>query len=378
MQINPIRTDASNDFAHESFRRRLPTIAREIKTRNPRLTPAMKEGILALITQLKSNVLIPPPSLTAPDAQTWLEEYEKHKGDTWQSAEWFFAETYFFHLINEIVRYWDIGSDPYIRQKRASIEYHLISHQLEAALAISGSPEERLSKHLELSLWGNRADLSLPEVMKTQGKAIELEDLLVDDRKAAIERLLNHKGTVHLITDNFGAELIMDLALANLLLQLSIPVIFHVKMHPTYVSDAIRADVISLLGYFQTHAYVYAHNLQSALDEGLFRIAPNFFWNSPYFLNKLPSHLMQLFSDANLVILKGDANYRRAFFDTIWPVDTPANEIVNYLPTPLLCLRTLKSDCLAGVPKELAAKAEAANPKWRVLGKYGVIQYISS
>jgi damage-control phosphatase, subfamily III len=370
--MNPIRTNASNAFANDTFARRLPRIIRDIQASNSysiKISSALDE----LHEQLVNNAPLPPPPLTAPDAQTWLEAYEQHKGETWQNAEWFFAETYFFHLINEIVRYWLDTADPYSKLKRKELLSPHLTNQVQIAYSIQGQVSECLAQCLELSLWGNRVDLSLPEVMKSQTQATAEEDLLVDERPQAIEHLLQSKGTIHLITDNFGTELAMDLVLVDALLELSIPVTFHVKMNPTYVSDATMFDTRLML---RNLADPSKSRLMDALEDGRFRIAPNFFWNSPHFLNKLPSHLMQLFSDASLIILKGDANYRRAFFDTIWPVDKPTNEIVNYLPAPLLCLRTLKSDCLAGVPLDLAAKAEAANPNWRTLGKYGVIQYI--
>jgi damage-control phosphatase, subfamily III len=375
--MNPIRTDASNAFANDTFARRLPLIIRDIQARNE-YSVKINSALDDLHKQLTTNAPLPPPPLTAPDAQTWLEACEQHKGETWQNAEWFFAETYFFHLINEIVGYWQTGLDPYKLAKDTEVNNTGFFNRLTQIQSQNTFPRNYLSEMLAMSLWGNRVDLSLPEVMANQSQDVSSEDLLLDDRTKAIERIENLGGVVHLITDNFGTELAMDMFLVEALLALSIPVIVHVKMNPTYVSDATAQDIQWILEIFKKNAAPAFRRLEAALSDGRLRIAPNFFWNSPYFLNKLPSHLMQLFSDASLIILKGDANYRRAFFDTLWPVDKPASEIVNYLHAPLLCLRTVKSECLAGVPLELAMKAEAANPNWRLLGKYGLIQYIEA
>lgn len=375
MQISPIRSDGSNAFAHDTFAKRLPQIIRDIQANN-NFSASINNALDDLHEQLVNDAPLPPPPLSAPDAQTWLDAYEQHKGESWQNTEWFFAETYFFHLVNEIVKYWQSGFDPYRQQKNSEVFSDSFRNKRSSLAAFEGTPFESLHELIGLSLWGNRVDLSLPEVMKTQTQESSAEDLLVNERPHAIKRILESKGAVHLITDNFGTELMMDLALADALLQLSIPVTFHIKMNPTYVSDVHSIDIRWLLYVMHNGGVRIAGRLDDALDAGFFQIAPNFFWNSPHFLNKLPSHLMQLFNDARLIILKGDANYRRAFYDTIWPVDMPTTEIVNYLPAPLLCLRTLKSDCLAGVPRDLAERAEAANPQWRTLGKYGLIQYI--
>lgn len=247
-------------------------------------------------------------------------------------------------------------------------------------MSVDGSKEERLNQLLELALWGNRIDLSLPEAME-HGTIVDADDLLADDREAAIERLLSTDGIVHLITDNFGSELAMDLVLVDTLLRLEIPVMMHVKMHPTYVSDVTVEDVHWMLSDFsQRRSPIadFSERLQNAMKNGHLRLAPDFFWNSCRFLNRIPPRLSKLFGDARLLILKGDANYRRAIFDTIYPVDTPFSQIVDYLPAPLLALRTLKSDPLLGVSQEIADELNITDKLWRVNGKRGVIQIVKN
>ena len=77
-----------------------------------------------------------------------------------------------------------------------------------------------------------------------------------------------------------------------------------------------------------------------------------------------------------LVIIKGDANYRRAVGDCLWPAHTPFNHVLDYLDAPVLCLRTLKSDPVVGLPSaDTAAKLDRIDPDWRVNGKRGLIQF---
>jgi hypothetical protein len=90
----------------------------------------------------------------------------------------------------------------------------------------------------------------------------------------------------------------------------------------------------------------------------------------------MPPRIHNLFAGSRMVILKGDMNYRRAIFDTIFPVDTPLSQIVDYVPAPLLALRTLKCDAVVGIPLEIAEHAEKMDSNWRVNGKRGVIHYV--
>jgi uncharacterized protein with ATP-grasp and redox domains len=373
--MNPIRTDKNNFFAHDTMNRRLPEIIRKVQDRN-HFSDIIKHDLDKLHDELIRDAPISLPQLPAPDADRWLEDFQAHEGASWQNAEWFFAETYFFRQINEAVRYWQYRIDPYRPIKADELATDALRQLLETALSVDGSREERLSKLIEMALWGNRIDLSLPTAM-AHGTIVNADDLLVDERELAIEELLSSEGIVHLITDNFGSELAMDLALVDMLIRLDMQVILHVKMHPTYVSDATVEDVHWMLDDFSQGKSLirdFSIRLQNAMTEGRLQLAPDFYWNSCRFLNRIPSRLSRLFSDARLIILKGDANYRRAIFDTIYAVDSPFSQIVNYLPAPLLALRTLKSDPLLAVSQEIANRLDSEDKQWRVNGKRGVIQ----
>ena len=79
----------------------------------------------------------------------------------------------------------------------------------------------------------------------------------------------------------------------------------------------------------------------------------------------------------DLVVLKGDANYRRLLGDRLWPLDAPFHEVAAYFPAPLLALRTLKAELGCGIPRERAEKAEAERPgTWMTDGVFGVAQFL--
>jgi len=75
-----------------------------------------------------------------------------------------------------------------------------------------------------------------------------------------------------------------------------------------------------------------------------------------------------------MVVLKGDANYRRAIDDALWAPDTAFGEVTSFFKAPLLCVRTLKSDPIVGLPPGLAARLDAVDREWRINGRRGGIQ----
>jgi len=72
------------------------------------------------------------------------------------------------------------------------------------------------------------------------------------------------------------------------------------------------------------------------------------------------------------VVLKGDAHYRRALGDAIWPPKTPFGEATRYFPAPLLALRTLKSDPIVGLAEGQAEELDREDPTWRINARRAV------
>ncbi|MBM4464331.1 MAG: protein-glutamate O-methyltransferase family protein [Chloroflexi bacterium] len=63
--------------------------------------------------------------------------------------------------------------------------------------------------------------------------------------------------------------------------------------------------------------------------------------------NDYPSHIggaleLRELGRSNLVILKGDVNYRRLLDDRHWPHTMRLEEVGDYFPLPFLVLRTLR------------------------------------
>ena len=380
LRPDPIRTDDSNPFAQRTIRERLPAILRETRALNPDYSPQIHDAIQRLHDDLIGDAPIRLIETPAPDYDDWRAAWLPFRGATWQHCQWFFAEVYTYRLLMEAVRWFETGRDPFAPKKAE--EYAGAAHWqlLARALAVEGPPEERLATLLELTVWGNRIDLSYA-LASSHGSAVAAEDLLVDERARYVEHLLREAGEVQIIADNAGSELTMDLVLAAMLLEEGIAtrVVLHLKQHPTFVSDAIAADALNFLALLRARrqdpdAQRLGAQLETHLEQGRLRLAPDPWWNSSHFLYALPPRLQIQFARARLALIKGDANYRRMVYDTVWPAETPLRHIAGHFPCPLLAPRTLKSDPVVGLPPGLAGRLDSIDADWRVNGKRAVLQ----
>ena len=325
---------------------------------------------------------------SAPDLVAWSSAIERQRaivaGElTWHNAEWFFAETYAYRCLIEAVRWHESGRDPFLPKKLAELHSAELWQLVKRALAPADSVETEISQAIAFDLWANRIDLSYAASLE-KGTDISPEDWLVDDRDALLAYLCAPSngnkmlgGSAYIIADNAGSELAMDLVLADCLLRHVLErVVICLKWHPTFVSDATPQDVWSMLTEMKRRVPDLAERLYSAWRSERLRFLPHPYWNSGRFLRDLPADLRRLFNRSRLVIVKGDANYRRVVGDAIWPAHTPFADVLSYLDAPVLCLRTLKSDPVIGLPTaETAAQLDQIDPQWRVNGRRGVIQF---
>lgn len=378
-----IRTDHSNAFAQHTMAVRVPAILDEVLAKNPELRPEQRERITTLRNEVASGAPLPELPADAPHASEWRATWPSRAGQGWGSCDWFFAENYAYRCLAQACEFWQLRRDPFLPIKRE--EYRGAAHHqaLESAAAIDGPPAEQLEQLLLGSLFGNRIDLSFA-ASRAHGVLSQADDLLIDDRRAARQLLERRSGAVHLIIDNAGTELSVDLVLAARLLELlEAPLVLHVKQHPAFVSDAIPADVSwfiegeeplarELWSAASPAARACRQRLHAALRSGQLEVAEHPFWNGPRSLWEQPPELAQRFAAARLVILKGDAHYRRAVGDALWAPETPFAQVTAYFPAPLLALRTLKSDPIVGLRAGLAAQLDALDTRWRVNGRRAV------
>ncbi|EMC97703.1 hypothetical protein BAUCODRAFT_122131 [Baudoinia panamericana UAMH 10762] len=288
----------------------------------------------------------------------------------------------------------------------------------------------------EICLWGNATDLSLltnlsyEDIQKLQGsesrKANE-DKILVNDFHAAFACLKKAQKSgagerrVDIVLDNAGFEVFVDLLLAGYLLQsgLATHIVLHPKNIPWFVSDVVPKDFSDLLNVLLNAKSFYetpseddqargitpqslsdtdAKNLHALFEnwstlyaEGKILLRPNLFWTEGGSYWRMPKTAPSLYEDlqtSELVIFKGDLNYRKLTADALWDPATPFTEAIGPLGpgsgVRVLALRTCKADVVVGLPKgkdeELGGPGSAGGGKemggkreWAWSGKWAVV-----
>ncbi len=393
----PIRCSDEGSFAEHTLLVRLPEIARRVIRENE-FPARINRRVERLIAEMPETPVSLLDDTGAPDERDWNRKLAGWQGMRWRDLSFIECEQYFYRRILQATRYFQPGPlyalDPYRLQKRLGLETSSKAiSQLCARLEQwtgGGRPEgEVFYEALEGSLWGNRADLSLwpadGEHTPANDQLHQAEEfILVNDLQRAsahLAGLCRQPREVHLLIDNAGFELVYDLALADLFLCLraASKVIFHLKAHPTFVSDALIKDCVETIRFLENtgdlHAKALGGRLATALAERRLALRDDFFWNAPEPFWDMPEDLARAIGAAGLVICKGDANYRRLTGDRKWEPETPFEHVAGYFPAPLLALRVGKSDVITGLQPGQAARLDAAEPAWRTNGRWGVIQF---
>jgi len=250
--------------------------------------------------------------------------------------------------------------------------YKDIVNELESKHTITGAKTQEemdeaakilFIEMCEICLWGNATDLSLltnltyADIQKLQGsearKASE-KNILVNDLEKAFKILSDAQKSgkkerrVDIVLDNAGFELYVDLILAGYLLAsgLATTIIFHPKSIPWFVSDVLPQDFASLIYTLADPQTFYSalseedkqagktsvplsnaeeenlkflfQNWSTSHAEGQLVLRPNTFWTAGGSFWRLPKTEPELYEDlkeSELVIFKGDLNYRKLTAD---------------------------------------------------------------
>jgi hypothetical protein len=116
--------------------------------------------------------------------------------------------------------------------------------------------------------------------------------------------------------------------------------------------------------------------LSGFLAEGQLNLSAEEYWISPLTGWEMAAEMRAELGKSDLLISKGDANYRRWVGDRHWPADTPIEYVLGYRPAPLLLLRVLKSELIAGLQPGQAQEMFARDPEWMFNGNWGLIQFV--
>ncbi|SCV03642.1 LAME_0H12068g1_1 [Lachancea meyersii CBS 8951] len=356
---------------------------------------------------------------------------------TWQTGGWLFCEVYLYRRINVLFRNCNSWAqfDIFNRLKQSTFQNSMIGvvelatryRKLESQLqdANPQALEILFKEFIEISLWGNATDLSLltnatlEDIKSLQGeearKASESK-ILINDTSKAWDQLTSSKSKqVDFVLDNSGFEVYADLMLALFLLDTGIATkcVFHAKDIPYMVSDCMIKDFEVLVedmnsaDFFDlTQLKDEAQNGRESLDflvrtlkqhvaSGQLTFTETPFWTLDLDYTHIdPSETKyggaQVHKDllqSDLVIFKGDLNYRKLTGDRKWPRTTKWETAIGSLASTglkTLSLRTCKADVIVGlapgVDEKLCSVWESEKKTepgswWSSSGKYAVICY---
>ncbi|KAJ3769833.1 DUF89 domain-containing protein [Lentinula raphanica] len=319
---------------------------------------------------------------------------------------------------------------------------HELESEKEALEADPSKLKVLFQEMIQMCLWGNATDLSLlthislAEIEKLQSVGKEMqaarkEFILRDDQEKAWDHLMTVKdGRVDFVLDNAGFELFTDLVFADFLVTYT-PYVSQVVFHETikYLSDPSLFLSKPIQGTFSSHSsstteeggrqghlQKLVDRLRRYVEEGVFLLsvpsgtdvgggltgttsstsaaasavastaAPGNgslaeFWTAPvpyWDMETYDRQLWEFLRKSDLVVFKGDLNYRKLTGDVSWPSWTPFEEALGPLAGsfPLLSLRTNKADVAVGLDKDVLEKVEEKDGKWRVNGKFALISFL--
>jgi hypothetical protein len=116
-----------------------------------------------------------------------------------------------------------------------------------------------------------------------------------------------------------------------------------------------------------------AQRLEGFLSSGRLKLRDDPYWSTCLMFRRMPKDLCNDLAQSDLVILKGDVNYRRVLDDRHWDYTTTLEKAGSYFPASFLLLRTLKGELMVGLNPGQAEKIMADDPTWLINGKRGVI-----
>lgn len=377
--------DEPGTFPHGVLSERHPAIIRQVREAFP-YGPEQHRALDALLADCTEGTIEPLPA-DAHDRRHWETwGMDTYAGRSWYDVPWLWSESWFYRRLLHALGYFTPGPwqgiDPFRPSKLAELDSPATDEELAALDDLAARPaDERARALLHGSLWGNRADLGFRLSAEGAEETAAVPALVADDSERLWPLLgTSPAGTLCLVADNAGRELVPDLLLiAHLLAHGRIArAVLHVKPYPYYVSDATTADVVDAVRRLtdtKGAAAEYGRGLWAALTDGRLTLRAHPFSCSPLPYADMPDDLRADFAAAALTVVKGDLNYRRLVGDRYWPPTTPFAEVTAYFPGPVAALRTLKSDVITGLTAGTeAALVAAEEQRWRTSGTHALIQ----
>ena len=364
-----------------------------------------------------------------------LAQLRKQYHTSWLQGPWLNVECYLyaklrtFFLLSEDKHWHDYDVFAGSKDKafqlsedgalELSRRYEQLAEQLQTKDVNMEVLKELFKEFVFVSLWGNASDLSLlagnatlEDIQSMQGaehRKLGEQYIISNDLEKVWEYFSqkDRKGRVDLVLDNAGFELLADLALALFLLDSKLTDLIHIhcKDIPWFVSDTMIKDFNKFLDQLvDPKFYSKIHSspadsaslkelhkkLVSLCESGKIVVKSHPYWTFDDKFWSIPK-VTDLYNDllkSDLIILKGDLNYRKLTGDLHWPRTTPFVTAIQELATsklPLLSLRTCKADVVVGLPEGLEQKLTETYGAigkedgifWCGSGKWAVVSFSS-
>ncbi|MDO5774284.1 MAG: ARMT1-like domain-containing protein [Spirochaetales bacterium] len=324
--------------------------------------------------------------------------------DFFEKAPFFLVEFYFYHLLLSLRNYDNLKFDFFAAKKDAdwkdraedfSSKLSVLFDDFEKFNKRKFSKKEkqefneRKNEHIKsilyYSLTSNTGDLSQLHEIRSESVKCLCNETEICQNYLDVTKPYSR---FDIICDNSGAELFSDIYLAVFFLVygLAKKVVFHLKPCPFFVSDATIDDFSKLVAALTKNGK-NTELLDFISKKKIEVFSPNDFWVEPYYFDKMPNGLKNHFDKSNLVIIKGDLNYRRLVGD----FNKYANETkssINFETLeerclfknksnkniPLVAPRVLKSDVFVGIDSVFEAIGRNSDSQFKTDGKWGVIQ----
>ncbi|XP_010595151.1 damage-control phosphatase ARMT1 isoform X2 [Loxodonta africana] len=331
----------------------------------------------------------------------------------WFYSPWLFVECYMYRRIHEAIIqsppiddfdvFQELKEQNFFESQESIMT--LCTYLQELMKTVEQLGEDQLKneffKFLQISLWGNKCDLSRSggETSSQKNNLMSsLEDLkpfiLVNDMEhlwsllGSCKKREKSSVRVDIVLDNSGFELTTDLVLASFLLssKLATEIHFYGKRIPWFVSDTTVHDFNWLIDQVKhsNHKWVSKSGVdwENYVKMGRWVYHDHIFWTLPHeycTMSQVAPDLYAELQKSDLILFKGDLNYRKLAGDRKWAFTIPFHQALNgFHPAPLCSIRTLKAEIQVGLQPGQGEELAASEPNWLTNGNYGIFQFDGS
>ena len=312
------------------------------------------------------------------------------------NAPFFESEVLFYHALLAQKKYSSNHYDFFATEKKDSLENSREAFIKEMGTFFSPGAKKEFTIDtfricIQYCLSANTSDLSQLNAKERFDYGAKDLSLLHDDTEVLFQYLTANKKfkRFDIICDNAGKELFSDLYLAWYFLFNDIvdKVVFHLKPYPFFVSDATKEDFGFMMNAIMQHGGSdCATQCNNYIHEGRIEIEADSFWAAPLCFKEMPeeSKLREQLCNSDLIIVKGDLNYRRLVEDRDWPYTDSFLERTKgvFGDVPIFAPRVIKSDVLVGVSEAAYHTAKSsdklgapADQRFKGNGKWAVVHF---